>query len=143
MASGLRNCGTAGLRVPDVQLFGCTIADVQRSGCMIPSVERRAVLDEPIERVWEAITDGSWLDKDVDIDVRPGGTGRIGDRSVLVTDVDPGRHISLLWWEGDDVSSVDFSLTPTDEGTELIVIERPTFQSSGPVASAQRAFAYA
>ena len=102
------------------------------------TVTRTAVLDAPIERVWQAITEGdalaAWLDSSVDIDVRPGGVGRVGSRSVLVTEVDDGRHLSMLWWDEADgvVTSVDFTISPLVTGTEFTVTERLT---GGPVAS--------
>ena len=111
------------------------------------SVTRSATLDAPLEKVWDAITDpaalAAWLGDEVELDVRPGGVGRIrlpdGDRSVLVTAVEEGRRLSLLWWgeESGEVSSVELTLSehlsgplsgpPSGsgrDGVELVVVER-------------------
>jgi uncharacterized protein YndB with AHSA1/START domain len=98
-------------------------------------VTRTARFDAPREEVWEAITDpdalSCWLADDVDLDVRPGGVGRVtlpggGTRSVLVTEVEDERRLSLLWWDTstDALSSVEMTLADGDDGTELVVVER-------------------
>jgi uncharacterized protein YndB with AHSA1/START domain len=102
-------------------------------------VTRSEVLDAPIEDVWAALTDpaalSQWLADAADLDLRPGGVGRIrlpdGDRSVLVTARDEGRRLSMLWWrEGDgQLSAVDLTISPSpstgaDPRTELVVVER-------------------
>ena len=95
------------------------------------AVTRTAEFDVPIDAVWTAITDPSalrdWLADDVELDLRPGGVGALhlpdGDRSVLVTAVDPGRRLSMLWW-GETVSAVEMTLTESESGTEMVVVER-------------------
>ncbi|MHB8466041.1 MAG: SRPBCC domain-containing protein [Acidimicrobiales bacterium] len=112
------------------------------------TVTRTALLEAPIEEVWSAVTDpdalAAWLASSVSLDVRPGGVGRLslpdGDRSVLVTAVEEGRHLSMLWWGDDDVvSAVDFTLVPTPSGTSLTVVER----LATPTASARWGCAFA
>jgi uncharacterized protein YndB with AHSA1/START domain len=98
-------------------------------------VIRTTELDAPIGDVWRALTDSdelsNWLADDVELDVRPGGVGRMrfpdGEKSVLVTEVEPERRLSLLWW-GDDgeTSSVELVVIPREQQTTLRVIERTT-----------------
>jgi uncharacterized protein YndB with AHSA1/START domain len=114
--------------------------DTMTAAAQPATVTRTATLDAPIEKVWEAVTDpsalASWLASEVELDVRPGGVGRVqmpdGARSVLVTAVEAGRRLSLLWWGDEDgvVTSVDFSLASSEERTLLTVVER----AAAPIA---------
>lgn len=91
-------------------------------------------LDAPIERVWSAVTDpeqlAAWLGDDVDLDVRPGGAGRVVDpdgseRGVVVTGVEPYERLTWHWWsDRHGVSTVEIELTPLPDATRLRVIER-------------------
>jgi uncharacterized protein YndB with AHSA1/START domain len=98
------------------------------------SVTRTVAFDVPAATVWAAITDRdslrTWLAPDAEIDLRPGGVGRLGlpdgERSILVTAVDPGRGVSMIWARDDDgeLSSVELSVTSLDQGTLLTVVEQ-------------------
>jgi uncharacterized protein YndB with AHSA1/START domain len=116
----------------------------------IVEVTRTAELDAPIGEVWHALTDSGelsrWLADDVELDVRPGGVGRIrlpdGDKSVLVTAVEEERRLSLLWWgEDGETSSVEMTLAPQPANTRgstvtlFRVVERRG-APAGPVAMA-------
>jgi uncharacterized protein YndB with AHSA1/START domain len=89
------------------------------------AVTRTATFDAPLEEVWSALRNPAWLGASVEIDVRPGGIGHVDSRSVLVTEVDEGHRLSMLWWdENDEVSSVSLTVEATPEGTALTVVER-------------------
>lgn len=110
------------------------------------TVERSVVLDAPVEEAWRAVTDpdelAAWMGGEVELDLRPGGVGVFhlgpdGDHSALVTEVDPGRRLAMLWWplDGGDrgPSSVELVLAPVADGgggpadrTLLRVVERAT-----------------
>lgn len=103
-------------------------------------VERSVVLDASPEEVWDALTDphqlSSWFGALVDLDVRPGGTGRFvsDDGEVLdavVVAVEQARHVTFQWWPvsggragGPSTTRVSFDLEPVGKGTRLTVIER-------------------
>ena len=103
-------------------------------------VERTITLESPIDDVWDALTDphqlSSWFGALVDLDVRPGGTGRFvtddGEvRDAVVVAVEAPRHVTFQWWPvaggrvgGPATTRVSFDLEPIDEGTKLTVIER-------------------
>ena len=103
-------------------------------------VERSITLNAPVEEVWDALTDphqlSSWFGALVDLDVRPGGTGRFvtdeGEvRDAVVVAVDEHRHVTFQWWPisggrggGPQTTRVSFDLEPVDDGTKLTVIER-------------------
>ena len=109
------------------------------------SVTRSVSVGAPAETLWEALSRpgelGAWLGGDVDLDVRPGGVGTAalpdGERSILVTEAEPGERLSWLWWRDDgDLSSVEFSLRPAGETTVVTVVER---SCTVPKASASAA----
>ena len=103
-------------------------------------VERSVVLDADPADVWDAITDphqlSSWFGALVDLDVRPGGTGRfVSDdgevRDAVVVAVDRPRHVTFQWWpvsnrrsNSPSTTRVSFDLEPVEEGTKLTVVER-------------------
>lgn len=68
------------------------------------------VIDAPAEDVWEAITDGGWLDD---------------DREVFVETV--VEHRRMVWWWGGDgdggFSRVEIELVPLVSGTRVVVTE--------------------
>jgi uncharacterized protein YndB with AHSA1/START domain len=105
------------------------------------TVERSVTLQSPIDEVWDALTDphqlSSWFGALVDLDVRPGGTGRfVSDdgevRDAVVVAVDAPRHVTFQWWPvtdggrsvGPSTTRVSFDLEPIEDGTRLTVVER-------------------
>lgn len=96
------------------------------------SITRHVELDLTTDELWHSITDGEalegWLGESVDVDVRPGGAGRIVDdgvvRQVDVDDVDPGRGWSFRWQAPDDPlpSRVTFLIAPRDDGGSVLTI---------------------
>ena len=102
------------------------------------AVRREIELDAAPADVWEALTRPElleqWFEAEVELDPRPGGTGRFigadGEHRVArVDEVEEGRRLALTWWpddEGDEPGSkVEFVLTPTHGGTRLVVTESP------------------
>jgi uncharacterized protein YndB with AHSA1/START domain len=97
-------------------------------------MERSHEFDVGADELWEAVTDPSqladWLGDEVDIDVSPGGEGRVVDdgelRHVLVDEVDPGRRFTFTWWphhDRADRSYVEIEVAPADSGSRLVVRE--------------------
>lgn len=99
------------------------------------SVTRSVDLDAVVDDVWEAVTTpellSGWLDGDVDIDVRPGGSGVLVEpdgtvRRMRIDEVDPARRLRLSWWPEDGsspASTVELDLHPVPGGTRLVVTE--------------------
>jgi uncharacterized protein YndB with AHSA1/START domain len=103
------------------------------------AVSRTVELDASPSEVWDSITDrtrlGEWLGGPVEIDVRPGGLGRVllpgGERSVLVTEVDEGRRLAWVWSdEAGQLSTVELTLAGQGPATALTVIERSVVTAS-------------
>jgi uncharacterized protein YndB with AHSA1/START domain len=101
-------------------------------------VERTVTLPTDLAEAWELLTDpdelATWLGDEVVLDPTPGAAGRVverdgTDRSLVVDRVDALRHLSWTWWpEGDDPASgsrVEVTLSPTEGGTLVRVVERP------------------
>jgi uncharacterized protein YndB with AHSA1/START domain len=96
-------------------------------------VEQHVELDAPIDDVWDALTDpdqlAAWLGGEVDLDVRPAGTGRVVDddgtvHEVLVTTVDHHRRIAWHWWDDrNGLSSVELTIEEVGDATHLRVVE--------------------
>jgi len=113
---------------------------VQLLGCMSPDdVTREVDLPARPDEVWRSLTEpeelGDWLEADVELDPRPGGTGsfRFADgevRRALVRDVEPGQRLAFTWWPltGDDVgraTTVTITIEPWDSGSRLRLVESP------------------
>ena len=104
---------------------------------METSVRREIVFPEPRESVWRALTEAErleeWFANEVELDVRPGGSGvfRWGDGSVreaIVEEVDPERRLGFRWRdaEGDEPETlVELTLEEDEAGTRLVVTETP------------------
>ena len=66
---------------------------------------------------------------EVDLDLRPGGRGRIVDddgtvRDVIITDVRPGEQVAWHWWSDDgELSSVELRIDEIDGHTRLRIVE--------------------
>jgi uncharacterized protein YndB with AHSA1/START domain len=100
-----------------------------------PQVRRTLDLDCSPAVLWDLISEAvplsTWLGREVVIDLRPGGSGRLvedddGVRELLVREVVPEERLVFSWWpSGDDqaASDVVFSLEPAGEGSRLVVTE--------------------
>ncbi len=91
----------------------------------IHEVEREVELPVEPEKAWESVVDGEWLGGEAEIDLVPGGDLRIGDREGWVEEVAPGERL-IFWWRLPDeqvATRVEISLTETDEGTLVRVVE--------------------
>src|SRR5215468_1810782 len=111
---------------------------------MDPVVERSVELDASPDDVWRALTEpdelAAWFGPEADLDVRPGGRGRVVDddgcvRQAVVDQIRAGERLVLRWWpEGDDpgagASVVTFVVAPTGSGTRLVVTERLVARAS-------------
>jgi len=71
-----------------------------------------------------------WLGEEVELDMQPGGTGRIVDageeRLVVVEQIDEGRRLSYVWWPTDapeDVSRVELVVVAAPAGSRVVVTE--------------------
>ena len=116
---------------------------------VLPAVVERSIeLDADLVDVWQVLTDpeqqGAWLGSAADLDLRPGGAGRVVDddgavREVLVTAVDDvaGEPLRLTWhwWHEDGpLSTVEITATPTSTGTLVRVVETLDPAAAGVLA---------
>lgn len=109
------------------------------------AVRRERELPVGHDEAWALLRDAAgltrWLADHVDLDVSPGAEGTIsdghGERSVVVEEVDEGRHVALRWWAaGEEPALVDLRLEPiTDSSTRLIVTEVPLRVVAVPAAA--------
>ena len=107
---------------------------------MVPNqIEREIQIDAPIDVVWQVVTQpehiNAWFTDTADIDLRPGGDGRLGwdgrGTSVLrVVDVDVPHRFSYRWCHEEGTEPgvatsllVTFTLTASGGGTLLRVVE--------------------
>jgi len=101
----------------------------------IARVERSIHVDAPVDDVWPSVAEPDelsvWLGGEVELD-RPIGPGAAGElrepdgsvRHLLVTDHEPGRRLAWHWWrDGEELSSVEITVRPDGEGTEVRVVE--------------------
>src|SRR5688500_16946386 len=104
-------------------------------------IERETVIDAPVERVWELITDaehvGRWFaDAGAEIELRPGGAmvlrwAEHGTSRGRVVDVEPRSRFSYRWAPfkdpgGDEPADgnstlVEFTLHPERDATRVRV----------------------
>jgi uncharacterized protein YndB with AHSA1/START domain len=111
---------------------------------MVPDeIQREIVIDAPVERVWELITEaehlGRWFgDAGAEIDLRPGGAlvlrwSAHGTSRGRVVAVEPCTRFSYRWAPFKDPGGaepvegnstlVEFTLQPEGTGTRLRVVE--------------------
>ncbi|MDE3070618.1 MAG: SRPBCC domain-containing protein [Acidobacteriota bacterium] len=107
-------------------------------------IERELSIDAPIDVVWATITEpeqiNEWWTDTAQIDLHPGGDGRLGWVSratnepmtvpLRVERFEPPHHFSFRWCHPDaaaptDANSllVEFSLTSDGQGTRLRLVE--------------------
>ena len=99
------------------------------------TIRRTLDLDCSPADLWRLVTDpnslSGWLGREVEIDARSGGQGRVLDddgiiRLLVVDEVVPGERLSFTWWpQADDAaaSEVTFTVQEADEGSRLVVTE--------------------
>ncbi len=97
------------------------------------TVERHVTLPAGPDEAWELLTRpddlAAWLGREVTFDPPRGATGTVVDhdgtrRHLVVDEVAPGRRLAWRWWtEGGEPSRVAITLTPTDQGTVVHVVE--------------------
>src|SRR5688500_16043390 len=102
------------------------------------AIRREVVFEAPLEEVWQALTRPErlreWFANDVQLDVRPGGTGvfRWDDgslRHAVVEDVEEEQRLAFRWSDEDGAESrVELALadSPEGTGTRLTVTETAT-----------------
>jgi uncharacterized protein YndB with AHSA1/START domain len=105
-------------------------------------MERSHEFDVPADALWDAVTDpahlADWLGDEVDIDVVPGGEGRVVDdgevRHVLVDEVKEVDHrFTFTWWpdiDRADRSYVEIEVIPTVRGSRLHIRETRLMDAS-------------
>ncbi len=110
-------------------------------------ITRSMEVEAPTEEVWRALTDpamlGDWLESEVEIDVRPGGSGLIVEadgalRRARVEEVEPARRLALRWWPEDGSgpeSRVELDLEATPAGTRVVVTETVVAGASASIAA--------
>lgn len=97
-------------------------------------IERVEDLDASPEELWDAVGTAAglaaWLGDEVEVDLRPGGTGFVRDdgelRVVLVDEVEPGRRLGFTWWPWQDRaerSYVELEVLPRATGSRLVIRE--------------------
>lgn len=106
---------------------------------MSSEVTRDVEMPAPPEEVWQQVTEsdqlGDWLDAEVELEVRPGGSGRFRfadgeERRAMVREVEPGRRLAFTWWPltGGDVgrpTTVTITIAPSNGGSRLRLVESP------------------
>jgi uncharacterized protein YndB with AHSA1/START domain len=116
---------------------------------MSSDVIREVELPASPEEVWEQVAEtdrlGDWLDADVELELRPGGTGsfRFADgevRRAMVRDVDPGHRLTFTWWPltGDHVgrpTTVTITVDGAPDGSRLRLVESPSARARAVVAA--------
>ena len=103
------------------------------SDAVMARFEEVVDLEVSLDVAWETISDprelAQWLGSSVDLDLRPGGRGRIVDddgtvRDVIVTDVRQGEQVAWHWWSDDgELSSVELRIDELDGHTRLRIVE--------------------
>jgi uncharacterized protein YndB with AHSA1/START domain len=118
---------------------------------MRDSVRREIVLAEPREDVWRALTEpdelARWFANDVELDARPGGSGRFrwddgSERRAVVEEVEPGRRFAFRWRDASEAEPetlVVLTLHDDPAGTRLSVVEAPAASAEWSTALSLRA----
>lgn len=93
-------------------------------------------LHHPPEKVWRALTDplllAQWLLPIVELELEPGSAftfrappqpGWDGIVNCQMLEIEPQRKLSYTWVVGDIDTIVRFTLTPTESGTRLSLVQ--------------------
>src|SRR6516165_994463 len=87
-----------------------------------PAIDRELATTAPPDAVGAALTDverlGDWLEADVELEVRPGGSGRFSfadgeERRAMVEAVRPRAELTFSWWRSDEAGRADDPATTT------------------------------
>ncbi|MDX8030074.1 SRPBCC domain-containing protein [Lentzea sp. BCCO 10_0856] len=103
----------------------------------VDRIERETVIEAPLERVWQLVTEPGWWVASTPSGVAVEGettlckNERYGDFPVRAEAVKPRSFVSYRWasaFEGEELTSdnttlVEFTLTPEGAGTRLRVVE--------------------
>jgi uncharacterized protein YndB with AHSA1/START domain len=107
------------------------------------AIEREVVIDAPVDRVWELVTEaehlGRWFgDAGAEVDLRPGGAMELrwteyGTSRGRIEAIEPQRRFAFRWAPFKDPGGVDptdgnstlveFTLSEEGEATRLRVVE--------------------
>lgn len=103
-------------------------------------VEKRIVLAAEPSEAWAVVLDfAAWFCDGVDVgEIRPGARAEFSwagtTRAAVFEDVEPSRYLAFRWLpfarleDGETVrrpqARVEITLSPTDEGVEIVVVER-------------------
>jgi hypothetical protein len=111
-------------------------------------IERGLDMDVAMDELWRMISEveelATWLADEVDVELVPGGRGRIVDDDVTydveVEEVTVGERV-VWWWTPIDppddagTSRVELTISPTPTGGRLTIIEsRPAAPGASPSA---------
>jgi uncharacterized protein YndB with AHSA1/START domain len=93
-------------------------------------LHRTVELPSPVEETWDIVLDPSWLGDEGEVNAEEGGEGwvREGDetRWMLVEEVVEGERFIYRWASFiDEPSRVEITLSPTDGGTRVDIVESP------------------
>src|SRR5258706_9095051 len=97
------------------------------------TITRRVDLDVSLDELWRLVSEpgelAGWFADSVELDLRPGGAGRIIDggvhRDVRVDRVDPGHRIEFMWHDLDEpatASRVVIEIGPAADGRSRLDI---------------------
>ena len=102
---------------------------------MIPArIEKEIRIEAPVDVVWRLLTERAhivqWFGDDVQLDLRTGGTGRLGSYDISIEAVDPLRRFAFRWLypagsmpNSRNSTLVEFTLSSEAAGTRLRVVE--------------------
>jgi uncharacterized protein YndB with AHSA1/START domain len=85
---------------------------------------REITLPAPADEVWRSLAEPAWLGDDAQIELRPDGEVRAGDRTGFVEQADEPRRL-VFWWSApdEDATRVELDLEEDGDETHLRVVE--------------------
>jgi uncharacterized protein YndB with AHSA1/START domain len=85
---------------------------------------REITLPATAEEVWTSLAEPEWLGEDAQIELRPDGDVRAGERTGFVEEVEEPRRL-VFWWAAPDEDStrVELELDEEDGVTHVRVVE--------------------